>query len=286
MTTTSCGALLAHGVQQLQAAAAGGHTHDADLDARLDAQLLLAHILGVTRARLVSHPEAPCGAQDAARYDELLGRRAAGEPLAYLVGHREFWSLDLAVGPAVLVPRPETELLVERALARGPATAGRVADLGTGSGAVALALASERPHWHVVATDISPAALAVARSNAVALGLAHVEFRLGDWYAALAGELFDMLVSNPPYVAAADPALLLLQHEPQLALTPGADALASLRTLAAGAAAHLVLGGWLLLEHGAGQGPQVRDALVLAGFRHVRSHRDLAGHERMTEGQR
>jgi release factor glutamine methyltransferase len=284
MTTTACGALLEHGVRQLQAAAAG--RRDPNLDARLEAQVLLAHVLGVTRGRLASHPESPCSEQQALRYGELLGRRAAGEPVAYLVGHREFWSLDLSVGPAVLVPRPETELLVERALARGPATAGRVADLGTGSGAVALALASERPQWHIVATDISPTALALARTNAATLGLARIEFRLGDWYAAIAGELFDLLVSNPPYVAAADPALALLQHEPQLALTPGEDALASLRTLAHGAAAHLALGGWLMLEHGASQGPAVRDALVLAGFRHVRSHRDLAGHERMTEGQR
>jgi release factor glutamine methyltransferase len=138
----------------------------------------------------------------------------------------------------------------------------------------------------VVATDVSPTALELARRNAAALGLARVEFRLGDWYAAIAGELFDLLVSNPPYVAAADPALALLQHEPQLALTPGEDALASLRVLAAGAAPHLALGGWLMLEHGADQAAAVRAALVLAGFRHVTSHRDLAGHERMTEGQR
>ncbi len=285
MTTPSCGDLLARGVQRLQAAP-GQQTHDPNLDARLDAQVLLAHVLGVTRGRLLSHPEAPCSAAQALQYEELLGRRAAGVPLAYLVGHREFWSLELAVNPGVLVPRPETELLVERALTRGPTTAARVADLGTGSGAVALALASERPDWHVVATDISAAALAVARANATALGLSRVEFRHGDWYAALAGELFDLLVSNPPYVAAADPALLQLRHEPQLALTPGEDALESLRTLAAGAASHLALGGWLMLEHGASQGAQVRSALVLAGFRHVRSHRDLAGHERMTEGQR
>jgi release factor glutamine methyltransferase len=284
MTTTTCGALLAHGVQRLQAAAAA--LRDPNLDARLDAQVLLAHVLGVTRGRLLSHPEASCSTQEALAYEQLLERRAGGEPLAYLLGHREFWSLELAVGPAVLVPRPETELLVERALARGPPGTGRVADLGTGSGAVALALASERPRWHVVATDISPQALALARTNAAALGLERVEFRLGDWYAAIAGELFDLVVSNPPYVAAADPALQLLQHEPQLALTPGQDALASLYTLAAGAAAHLALGGWLMLEHGASQGAEVRAALVLAGFRHVRSHRDLAGHERMTEGQR
>jgi release factor glutamine methyltransferase len=285
MTIPSCGELLAEGVQRLQAATAQ-QVPDPNLDARLDAQVLLAHVLGTTRGHLLSHPEAPCSSAQALQYRELLGRRVAAEPLAYLIGYREFWSLKLTVGPAVLVPRPETEILVERALTRGPASAARVAELGTGSGAVALALASERPQWHIVATDISPAALAVARSNAAALGLSRVEFRLGDWYAPLAGELFDLLVSNPPYVGSADPALALLQHEPKLALTPGSDAMASLRTLAAGAAAHLALGGWLLVEHGADQGAPVRAALVLAGFRHVRSHRDLAGHERMTEGQR
>jgi release factor glutamine methyltransferase len=186
----------------------------------------------------------------------------------------------------VLVPRPETELLVERALALGPPGAARVADLGTGSGAIALALASERAQWQVMATDLSAAALEVARANAARLGLSRVEFRRGDWFAALAGETFDLVVSNPPYVGAADPALTQLQHEPQLALTPGPDALASLRQLADTARAHLLADGWLLLEHGAEQGAQVRAALVLAGFRHVRSHPDLAGRERITEGQR
>jgi release factor glutamine methyltransferase len=285
MTILSCGELLAEGVQQLQAATSQ-QVPDPNLDARLDAQVLLAHVLGTTRGHLLSHPETPCSAAQARRYRELLGRRVAAEPLAYLIGYREFWSLKLTVDPAVLVPRPETEILVERALTRGPAGAARVAELGTGSGAVALALASERPQWHIVATDVSPLALTVARGNAAALGLSRVEFRLGDWYAPLAGELFDLLVSNPPYVGSDDPALALLRHEPSLALTPGSDAMTSLRTLAAGAAPHLALGGWLLLEHGADQGAQVRAALVLAGFRHVRSHRDLAGHERTTEGQR
>jgi release factor glutamine methyltransferase len=285
--TMTHGELLTQGVQRLRAAWGQSRTAaDANLDARLDAQVLCAHVLGIARARLLSHPEAPCTADQVLRYQRLLERRAAGEPLAYLLGHREFWSLDLAVGPAVLVPRPETELLVERALALGPSAAARAADLGTGSGAVALALASERPHWQVVATDVSAAALAVARANAAALGLTRVDFRLGDWFAPIAGESFDLLVSNPPYVAAGDPALALMQYEPPLALSPGSDALASLRILARGAAPQLAPGGWLLLEHGASQGSEVRDALVLAGFRHVRSHRDLAGHERMTEGQR
>ena len=253
----------------------------------LDAQLLLAHVLAVPRTRLKSHPEERPHPSRIEEYRRLLARHAAGEPVAYLTGYRHFWSLRLAVTPAVLIPRPETELLVERALALHPATEGRVADLGTGSGALALALASERPGWRLIATDVSEEALAVARANATSLALAGVEFRRGDWYEPLAGERFDLIVSNPPYVAADDPAMTApaLAHEPRAALTPGLEALASLREIVRGAPAHLVRAGWLLLEHGATQGADVREALVLAGFRYVRSHPDLAGHERATEGQ-
>ena len=258
------------------------------LASRLDAQLLLAYLLAVPRAQLHSHPEATIEAAQAASYRRLLGRRLAGEPLAYLTGRREFWSLDLAVTPAVLIPRAETELLVERALAAGAPDEARVADLGTGSGAVALALARERPRWRIVATDVSTAALAVARRNAAALGLTRIEFLEGSWFEPLGSARFDLLLSNPPYVAADDAALTdpALAREPRLALTPGPDAMACLRALAHGAAAHLEPGGWLLLEHGATQGEAVRSELVLAGFAHVRSHRDLARHERTTEGQR
>jgi release factor glutamine methyltransferase len=280
MTAASLASLLAEGARTLAGSGAS---------ARLEAQLLLAHVLGASRAQLHSHPETTADAAQAERYRRLLGRRAAGEPLAYLTGRREFWSLDLAVTPAVLIPRPETELLVERALALGPPGDARAADLGTGSGAIALALARERPRWRIVATDVSAAALAVARANAAALGASGIEFLAGSWFAPLAGARFDLLVSNPPYVAADDPALgdPALAFEPPLALTPpGGDALAALRLLAQGAPAHLLPGGWLLLEHGASQGPQVRAELVAAGFAHVRSHRDLAGHERMTEGRR
>jgi release factor glutamine methyltransferase len=277
--------LLAEGVRQLRAAPAG--TEPA-ATADLDAQLLLAHVLAVPRTRLKSHPEDLPDPSHTQHYRRLLARRAAGEPLAYLTGSRDFWSLRLRVTPAVLIPRPETELLVERALALRTAADGRVADLGTGCGAVALALASERPRWQVVATDACADALAVARANAAALGLSRVEWRHGDWYQALPDERFDLLVSNPPYVAQDDPALATasLRHEPPRALTPGLDALSSLRTLVRGAPRHLAPEGWLLLEHGATQGADVRRELVDAGFRHVRSHRDLAGHERMTEGQR
>ena len=187
----------------------------------LDAGLLLGQVLGVTRARLGSHPELPVAAATAAAFRQLIARRADGEPLAYITGRREFWSLELSVTPDVLVPRPETELLVERALALGARGSAQVADLGTGSGAIALALAHERPQWQLVATDIAPASLAVARSNAAALGTTNVEFRLGSWYEALPVRSFDVVVSNPPYVAAADPALEALRHEPRGALTPG-----------------------------------------------------------------
>jgi release factor glutamine methyltransferase len=281
MTAERIESLLAEGIRTL----AGGPA--APGASSLDAQLLLAAVLAVPRAQLLSHPEGRPTPRQAAGYRRLIARRAAGEPLAYLTGRREFWSLELEVTPQVLIPRPETELLVERALALGPAEA-RVADLGTGSGAIALALARELPRWRLIATDVSAPALAVARANAAALGAPNVQFRQGSWFEPLAAERFELLVSNPPYVAADDPVLddPALRSEPRLALTPGADALAHLRALARGAAAHLVAGGWLLLEHGTTQGAALRAELVAAGFAHVRSHRDLAGHERMTEGQR
>ena len=282
MTADTITTLLAEGARKLAAAGAPG-------DARLEAQLLLARALAVTRAHLHAHPEARADEARAASYRRLIERRAAGEPVAYLTGRREFWSLELAVTPAVLIPRPESELLVERARILRPHPEGSAADLGTGSGALALALARERPRWRIVATDLSAAALEVARANAAALGATGIEFLAGSWFEPLSGARFDILVSNPPYVAADDPALEDpgLAFEPPLALTPpGGDALAALRVLARGAAAHLLPGGWLLLEHGASQAAEVRGELVAAGFAHVRSHRDLAGHERMTEGQR
>jgi len=275
--------LLAEGIRRLQQDPAA---HSRSASSELDAEVLLAHLLAVPRSHLRSHPEQAIAAT-AASYRRLIERRARGEPLAYLTGTREFWSLTLRVTPAVLVPRPETELLVERALALLPAPQGRAADLGTGSGAVALALASERPHWQIIATDLSAEALAVARANAAHLTISSVDFRHGSWFAPLAGERFDLILSNPPYVAADDPALAdaALAYEPRLALTPGPDALACLRALAGDAPQHLNHGGWLLLEHGPTQAAALRRELVLAGFTYVRSQRDLAGHERVTEGQ-
>jgi release factor glutamine methyltransferase len=276
---TNVGSLLAQGVHGLGAAGA-------DTPAALEAAVLLAHVLGTTRSQLIADAEAAVNAAAARRYATLIKRRALGEPVAYLTGRREFWSLELTVSPAVLVPRPETELLVERALALQASDRARVVDLGTGSGAVALALACERPNWRVTATDVSSEALAVARANAARLGLA-VQFLQGSWFAPLNCARFDLVVSNPPYVAAGDPALAsaALAHEPRLALTPGDDALACLRLIVRAAGQHLRPGGWLLLEHGADQGAAVRHELVLAGYRYVRSHRDLASHERATEGQ-
>jgi release factor glutamine methyltransferase len=273
--------LLAEGVHRLRAALGS----DVNGTPELDAELLLAAALRAPRAQLRSHPEERPAAEAVRRFAQLLARRAAGEPVAYLLGRKGFWTLELAVSPAVLVPRPETELLIERALALGPSVHGRAADLGTGSGAIALALAAERPAWQIVATDVSAQALEVARDNAAAAGLERIDFREGSWCEALPAGAFDLLVSNPPYIGANDPALAALGHEPLLALTPGPDALACLREIIRCAPRHLAPGGWLLLEHGAAQGPSVAGELVQRGFVTVRTHRDLAGRERMTEGQ-
>jgi release factor glutamine methyltransferase len=279
------GALLELGSRRLRTSAAG---HGPGATPDLDAELLLTHVLGTSRARLRSHPEESARDTQSRRYIELIERRATGEPLAYVVGRKDFWSLRLTVTPAVLVPRPETELLVERALDLRREEFGRVVDLGTGSGAIALALASERPGWQVSATDVSEDALATARGNAESLGLKRLQFLQGSWFEPLAGRTFDLIVSNPPYVAADDPAMQdpALRHEPLGALTPGADAMASLRAIIQSAPDYLERDGWLLLEHGSGQAAEVARELVARGLRHVRSHRDLAGHERMTEAQR
>jgi release factor glutamine methyltransferase len=283
------GALLAQGTARLRE-----NGFAVDNSHGLDAELLLAHTLSVTRTHLKTHPEAAIEPNTAARYAKLLERRASGEPIAYIVGYRDFWTLRLAVSPAVLVPRPETELLVERALALGPEGPADVVDLGTGSGAIALAIASERPAWSLTATDISDAALTAARSNASRLGLTRVEFVQGEWFGPLSGRQFDLVISNPPYVAATDPALQdpALKREPQIALTPGHSAanedengLSCLRAIIHSAPRYLKRRGWLLLEHGADQAEAVVRELVDRGFTHVRSHPDLAGHLRMTEAE-
>ncbi|MFL6600675.1 MAG: peptide chain release factor N(5)-glutamine methyltransferase [Steroidobacteraceae bacterium] len=283
------GALLAQGIGRLRDAGGPPSAAGDPLGASysLDAELLLAHALSMSRTQLKTHPENVPSHDRARRYTELIDRRAAGEPVAYILGYRDFWTLRLAVSPAVLVPRPETELLVERALALVPSGRAQVADLGTGSGAIALALASERPEWAVAATDISEDALSTARTNASMLSLGRVEFLKGQWFAPLAGRRFDLVVSNPPYVAEGDPALqdAALKHEPHIALASGVDGMSAIREIVRSAPQYLERRGWLLLEHGSDQAAAVARELVVRGFGHVRSHRDLAGHERMTEAQ-
>ena len=254
-------------------------------DANREARLLLRAATQLDGGALEAGPERPLDAAQARRYEDFVARRARGEPFAYIVGRREFWSLELLVSPAVLVPRPETELLVERLLQWSGTD--DLLDLGTGCGAIALAAASERPAWHITATDLSAAALEVAMLNAGRLGLHRVEFLQGSWFDAVPGRRFGAIVSNPPYVGELEPEMqgTALLHEPRLALTPGRDALAALRSIIADSPDFLRSGGHLALEHGATQAGAVRELLVARGFRHVRSYPDLAGLLRVTEGQ-
>ena len=253
--------------------------------ADLDAEILLAHVLGIGRAGVRADPSRPLSAQQANALSALAQRRTAGEPVAYLTGHREFWSLDLEVTPDVLVPRPETELVVELALAALARVARpAVLDLGTGSGALALALAHERPDAVITAVDASAAALAVAAANARRLRAGNVAFRTGCWYEPVAGSRFDCIVSNPPYVADDDPALASLSHEPRAALAAGPAGFDALAVICAGARAHLAPGGALVVEHGATQGPGVRELMTRAGLAGVATHADLAGRPRATRG--
>ncbi len=243
---------------------------------RLDAQLLLAHLLQQPRAWLLAHSEVALTAAQVVTLHALLTRRAGGEPLAYVIEESEFRGLRLQVNPAVLIPRPETEVLVEWALellADQPAM--RVVDLGTGSGAVALAIKQACPSADVWATDLSPTALEVARGNAARLQLP-LTSRCGAWWAAVSGERFGLAVSNPPYVAGADPHLAALSHEPRLALTPEGDGLAALRALIEGAPDHLLPGAWLLLEHGHDQATSVQNLFRDAGFKAMQTRHDLA----------
>jgi release factor glutamine methyltransferase len=253
---------------------------------RADAELLLAHVLGKSRSWLFAHGDDVIDTHAADRFEEQLLRCEQGEPLAYITGRRGFWTFELAVTPDTLVPRPETELLVELALQRLPAERPlRIADLGTGSGAIALALAHERPLAQVVATDASEEALAVARGNARELRLGNIEFRQGDWHAPLAGERFDLIASNPPYIAAGDPHLQDLRFEPDAALASGPDGLDAIRAIVRDASLHLVPGGWLLLEHGFDQGAAVRSLLQDAGMCDVATERDMEGRDRVTLGR-
>ncbi|WP_242893529.1 peptide chain release factor N(5)-glutamine methyltransferase [Stenotrophomonas maltophilia] len=261
------------------------------VDARHEAELLLLHVLDRPRSWLFAHATDPLAANDQAAFEALLARRVAGEPVAYLTGRRGFWTLDLEVDPATLIPRPETELLVELALERlPPDQALQLADLGTGSGAIALALASERPRAQVLATDASPGALAVAARNAARHDLRNVRFAEGghDWYAPLQGARFDLIASNPPYIASDDPHLEQgdLRFEPSTALASGMDGLDDIRRIVEGAQAHLRPGGWLLIEHGWDQGAAIRALFEATGFAEVQTVQDLEQRDRITLGRR
>lgn len=255
--------------------------------ARLDAELLLAAVLGKPRSYLRTWPEHEPGAEQLAAFAALLERRRAGEPVAYILGHQGFWSLDLEVAPHTLIPRPDTELLVETALQLAPATPQRVLDLGTGSGAIALALASERGGWQVIGVDRIAEAVALAERNRQRLKLGNAEFRQSSWFDGLAGERFGLILSNPPYIAADDRHLGEgdVRFEPLSALVAGVDGLDDIRQIIAQAPRHLQAGGWLLLEHGYDQAEAVRELLAAAGFTAVDSRRDLGGHQRISLGR-
>ncbi|MHC1663294.1 peptide chain release factor N(5)-glutamine methyltransferase [Stenotrophomonas maltophilia] len=261
------------------------------IDARHEAELLLLHVLERPRSWLFAHATDPLPATAQAAFEALLARRAAGEPVAYLTGRRGFWTLDLRVDAATLIPRPETELLVELALERLPSDRPlSVADLGTGSGAIALALASERPLAQVLATDASPGALAMAARNAAHHELRNVRFAEGgqDWYAPLQGARFALIASNPPYIASEDPHLQQgdLRFEPASALASGIDGLDDIRRIVAGAPEHLQPAGWLLIEHGWDQGAAIRTLFDAAGFADVQTQQDLEQRDRVTLGRR
>lgn len=279
----SIAAALRHATQHLGAVDA---QHDDG--ARLDAEILLGFVLRCTRSHLHTWPDRLLDETQAQLFNLLIMRRAAGEPVAYLTGQREFWSMTLEVTPDTLIPRPETELLVELTLQRIPANSTwHILDLGTGSGAIALAIARERPTCHVIATDRSPAALAVAHRNAATLGASNIEFRAGDWFAPLQGELFHAIVSNPPYVSRLDPRLSQseIRFEPLSALASGADGLDDIRVIAAAARHHLAEGGWLLLEHGYDQGSAVAQILRNHGYQDVSNAQDIAGIDRVASGR-
>ncbi|HEX7046758.1 MAG TPA: peptide chain release factor N(5)-glutamine methyltransferase [Gammaproteobacteria bacterium] len=256
--------------------------------ARLDAELLLARAIDRPRSHLRAWPENRPDAEQAAQFEALLSRRIAGEPMAYILGEREFWSLRLAVSPDTLIPRPDTEILVETALEKIPRDSPcRVLDLGTGTGAIALALKQERPLAELHASDASTAALAIARGNAEAHKL-DIHFHAGDWWAPFSDQTFDVIVSNPPYIAANDAHLDNgdVRFEPRTALASGADGLDDIRKIIAGARHHLAPCGWLLLEHGHDQAQAVGELLTNAGFEDIGCRKDFSGNDRVSLGKR
>jgi release factor glutamine methyltransferase len=266
----------------------GEYSSPGEVEVRHEAEILLGHALGRDRAWLFTHAQDVPEAEIVQKFRQLMQARERGEPVAYLIGHRGFWTLDLAITPDVLIPRPETELLVELALERIPEDREfRVADLGTGSGAVALAVASERPLASVLATDASTAALVVARDNATRLEFGNVEFAQGNWCEALAGQSFDLIVSNPPYIEAEDDHLGQgdLRFEPRSALASGSDGLDAIREIIESATGHMNRGAWLLLEHGYDQGDRVRAILHGQGFSEAQTWKDIAGKDRISGGR-
>jgi|TARA_B110000259_G_scaffold85942_1_gene100197 release factor glutamine methyltransferase len=253
---------------------------------RLDCELLLCTVLGVELSYSKTWPERQVNADHFAQFDGLLKRRIAGEPVAYLIGSQGFWSLDLEVSTATLIPRPETELLVEVALDLPLAEEASVLDLGTGTGAIALALATERSHWKICAVDLQPQAVELAERNRQRHQLNNVTIFTSDWFAAIPAQRFDLIVSNPPYIEANDPHLSQgdVRFEPASALVSGDDGLDDLRLVCSQSVDYLADGGWLLLEHGFDQGAAVRELLALAGFILVETHSDLNGLDRLTLG--
>ena len=252
---------------------------------RLDAEVLVMHVCGLDRSGIITHGHRGLTDDQQYRLKKLIVRRWQGEPIAYITGTREFWSMEFNVSPATLIPRPETELLVEKALAPIPRDAEwTIADLGTGCGAIALALAKERPHCRVIATDISPQALEVARSNAMKFGLTNIEFREGNWFEPIADMQLDLMVSNPPYVRANDPHLDQgdVRFEPELALAAGPEGLDAIRQIALSAREHLNPDAWVLFEHGWDQAAAIGQLLHQLGYRNIVCYPDLGGRDRVT----